>query len=347
MDYNKRLDDLPTSLINIIAQIDELKGKWLGGHNLNPQTVDRLRRSTLITSTGSSTRIEGVKMTDKDIEQHLSGLKIQRFAERDRQEVSGYHQTLEFIFNHFQELAWTENNLKYLHQQLLQYSAKDKNHCGRYKVMDNRVEAVDSSGKLLSVVFKTTPAYLVDKEMLELVNWTQAAKNYHPLLVLSNFIVTFLKIHPFLDGNGRLSRLLTNQWLLLHGYDYTSFVSHEKFIEDSKASYYQALRESQQTFGRDGDSIIAWTEYFLAVLQQQAKEAVCLLSVAQVEDQLSPKQLIVWRYLGKVNQSTPGQISQETKVARMTVSQALTKLVSLGLVIRLGQGRTTSYRRKI
>ena len=345
MNYDKRIESLSAGLIRLVAQIDELKGRWVGGRNLSPQVVDSLRRSTLITSAGASTRIEGSKMTDKDIEDYLSGSKIQKFAERDRQEVSGYHETLGLIVDHYQELAWTENNIKYLHTQLLQYSAKDENHRGNYKKMDNRVEAVDADGNLIPVVFETTPAYLTDKEMSELVDWSSVA-GHHPLLVLANFVVSFLKIHPFLDGNGRLSQLLTNHWLLNHGYDYVPFVSHEKLIEDSKADYYRALRDSQITFGQSEESIAAWTEYFLGILLLQAQEAVGLLDVARVEDELSPKQLIVWEYLSQVDSVTPGQISQETEVARMTVAQALVKLVDLGLVARSGRGSTTFYRRK-
>ena len=345
MNYNKRIESLSASLVRLVAQIDELKGRWVGGRNLSPQVVDSLRRSTLITSAGASTRIEGSKMTDKDIEVYLSGLKIQKFAERDRQEVSGYHETLSLVFDNHQELVWTQNNIKYLHTQILRHSTKDDSHRGNYKKMDNRVEAVDADGNLTSVVFETTPAYLTDKEMSELVDWSSVA-DQHPLLVLANFVVSFLKIHPFLDGNGRLSRILTNHWLLNHGYDYVPFLSHEKLIEDSKADYYRALRDSQVTFGQSEESTAAWTEYFLGILLLQAQGAVELLDIARVEDDLSPKQLIVWEYLNQVDSVTPGQITKETGVARMTVAQALAKLVDLGLVARSGRGSTTSYRRR-
>ena len=346
MDYDKRIATLPPDLIQRLAAIDEQKGRWVGGRNLSPQVADSLRRSTLIASTGASTRIEGSKMTDKEVADYLSGRRVQKFAERDRQEVLGYHETLELIIDHHQDLAWSENGLKYLHTRLLGHSTRDENHRGNYKTMDNRVEAVDSSGNLISVVFETTPAYLVDKEMSELVDWSLAPSRHHPLLVLANFLVSFLKIHPFLDGNGRLSRLLTNHWLLRQGYGYAPFVSHEKIIEDSKADYYRALRDSQLTFGQESESIAAWVEYFLGVLLTQAQQAVELLAIARAEDELSPKQLAVWKYLVEAGQATPGQISQQTGVARMTVSQALVKLVALGLVVRLGQGRTTSYRLK-
>ena len=346
MNYNGRLESLSASQIRTLAEIDELKGRWIGGQNLSPQVVDSLRRSILITSSGASTRIEGSKMSDRDVADYLSGLKIDRFDQRDRQEVRGYHETLEFVFGHYQDLDWTENNIKYLHGQLLQYSTRDEDHRGNYKQMDNRVEAVDAAGQPISTVFETTPAYLTDKEMSELVDWSAGASQHHPLLVLANFTVSLLKIHPFLDGNGRLSRLLVNCWLLRHGYDYVPFVSHEKLIEDSKVDYYRALRASQTTFGQKRESIADWSDYFLGILLTQARAAVDLLSVARIEDSLSPKQLAVWQYLGQADQATPGQIAEATDVARMTVSQALVKLVKLGLVVRLGQGRTTRYRRK-
>ena len=325
MDYDKRLESLPTRLVR--------------------QVVDSLRRSTLITSSGASTRIEGSKMSDKDVADYLSGSGVDRFDQRDRREVRGYHKTLEFVFDRYQELTWTENNIKYLHRQLLLYSIRDENHRGNYKQMDNRVEALDADGQPISVPFETTPADLTDKEMSELVGWASASQ-HHPLLVLANFTVSFLKIHPFLDGNGRLSRLLTNCWLLRCGYGYVPFVSHEKLIEDSKVDYCRTLRASQTTFGQPGESIAGWSDYFLGVLLSQARAAVDLLDIARVEDELSPKQLAVWQYLGQIDQARPGQIAAATGVARMTVAQALAKLAKLGLVVRLGQGRTTRYRRK-
>ena len=285
-------------------------------------------------------------MTDDEIRAYLSGLNIQKFIERDRQEVQGYHETLELILDNHNQLALTENNIKNLHSRLLRYSDKDENHRGNYKKIDNRVEAIDRDGRRLAVIFDTTPAYLVDKEMSELVAWsTGALDHHHSLLVLANFVVTFLKIHPFLDGNGRLSRLLTGYWLASQGYSYGPFVSHEKLIEDSKADYYRALRDSQQTFTGSADSISVWANYFLNILLAQAQQAINLLSSTYPERDLSPKQLVVWRYLVKVDRASSSQISEATGVPRITISQVLTKLVGLGWIERTGQGRATSYRR--
>jgi len=345
---DKRIEQLPSSVTLLIAKIDELKGQWSGGSNLNPQILGTLKRSTLITSTGASTRIEGSKMTDDDVEVYVDNLKIQKFLERDTQEVQGYYQTLELVFDNHQSIDMSENSIKYLHGQLLQYSDKDVRHRGNYKNLENAVEMTDAAGNVIAVIFETTPAYLTPKEMQELVVWYLDAleqKKYHPLLITANFIVSFLKIHPFLDGNGRLSRILTNQLLLSHGYQYAPYASHEKLIEESKAKYYNALRKSQGTFNTPNDSIGDWTEYFLDVLLAQAEQAIVLLRAEDLEKTLSPKQILVWRYLQETIEATPGDISSATGVARATVSQALAKLTKLKKVERIGQGRTTRYRR--
>jgi Fic family protein len=208
---------------------------------------------------------------------------------------------------------------------------------------------IDQSGKVLGVLFETTPAYLTPKAMQELVEWHnndyRESTNHHPLIHIANFIVEFLKIHPFQDGNGRLSRVLTNLLLLRAGYEYAPYISHEKLIEDRKADYYIALRKSQITFGTKEESVVAWAEYFTGILLDQAERAVALLSGQEIEKLLSPQQLKVWVNLGEVDEATPGQISEATGVARATVSQAIARLTTMKKVERIGFGSTTRYRR--
>jgi Fic family protein len=198
------------------------------------------------------------------------------------------------------------------------------------------------------VLFDTTPAYLTPSGMQELVEWTKQAlvdKKYHPLLTIGNFIVEFLNIHPFTDGNGRLSRILTNLLLLKEGYAYMPYVSHEKLIEDNKPEYYLALRKSQKTFKADKEDIIVWLDFFLAILVNQSQMAIDLLSQESIEKILSPNQLTVWEFLQKVDEVTPGEIAKQTGVARPTVSQALNKLIELKRIERIGLGATTRYRK--
>jgi Fic family protein len=347
-NLNKRIQQLPQSDYLLISRIDELKGRWVGGLNLSPQILKRLKHSVLATSTGASTRIEGSKLTDAEVESLMRGLTMQRMADRDAQEVRGYYELLLTVFDNHADISFSESSILHLHSQLLKYSEKDERHKGRYKNLENSVEMTDKNGVVLSVLFETTPAYLTPKQMQELIVWTQdalQAKENHPLVVIAAFIVGFLKIHPFLDGNGRLSRILTNLLLLQAGYAYVPYVSLEGLIEGSKGDYYVALRRSQKTFGTESESVTSWIEYFLNVLLEQAEHAMKLLSAEDIETLLSPQQLKVWSYLGEVEEATPGQIADSTGVARPTVSQALSRLMEMKRVERIGMGSTTRYRR--
>ena len=165
------------------------------------------------------------------------------------------------------------------------------------------------------------------------------------ILIIANFIVEFLQIHPFQDGNGRVSRILTNLLLLKSGYLYMPYVSHEKLIEDNKPDYYMALRKSQKTFKTSHELIEPWLDFFLEILFQQSKMAILLLSQENIEKILSVKQLAVWKYLQTIQEATPMEIAQKTKISRPTVNQILDKLIRLKKIERLGQGRSTRYRK--
>ena len=346
--FDKRLNNLPTEIWNKIAQIDELKGQWIAGAKLSPQVLGRLKRSVLVTSTGASTRIEGARLSDADVEKLMRGISLQKFSNRDKQEVKGYFELLRNVFDAWEHIRFSESAIKHFHKELLKFVEKDEGHRGEYKKKENKVVMADSSGKPVGTLFDTTPAYLTPKEMLELVEWTQNAvkeKRYHPHLIAANFVVEFLNIHPFEDGNGRLSRILTNLFLLKEGYLYMPYVSHEKLVEDNKPEYYLALRKSQKTFKSKHENIAPWLEFFLSVFLQQSKMAVDLLSAENIEKLLSPKQLAVWQYLQTVGEATPLEISKKAKVARPTVNQALDKLLSFKKIERLGLGRSTRYRK--
>ena len=332
----------------LINKIDHLKGQWIGGAKLNPQALGRLKRSVLVTSTGASTRIEGSKLSDEDVEKFMRGLSLQKFTDRDKQEVRGYFELLENIFASWKHIPFTEGVIKQHHRELLKYADKDERHRGEYKKMENSVEMFDESGKSIGVIFETTPAYLTPKRMEELTEWTVNAlkrSESHPLLIIARFLVEFLAIHPFQDGNGRLSRILTNLLLLKAGYEYMPYVSHEKLIEDNKTDYYVALSKSQSSLGTGRENIVPWLEFFLTVSLEQARKAIELLSHENIEKILSPKQLAVWRYLEIVEETTAGDIAKATGVARPTVSQAIDVLLRLKKIERIGQGRTTRYKK--
>lgn len=345
---DKRLEAIPNDVWARIAKIDEIKGQWVSGAQLSPQILSRLKKSILITSTGASTRIEGAKLSDEDIEKMMRGLSIRKFTDRDTGEVRGYYELLLKVFDSWQHISLTENTIKHFHKELLKYVSKDERHRGEYKALDNKVVMIDEKGQLTGTLFNTTPPYLTAKEMLELVEWAEDAlqkKTYHPLIIISNFIVEFLKIHPFLDGNGRLSRVLTNLLLLKEGYAYMPYISHEKLIEDNKSDYYLALRRSQKTFQTEHEDISPWLEFFSSMILEQSKKAIELLSEEFIDKLLSPIQLKVWQYIQTVEIVTPREISINSGVARPTVNQVLDKLLDLKKIERIGLGRSTRYRK--
>ena len=346
--FDKRLTQIPSEIVTKIARVDELKGQWSAGANLNPYLLGRLKRSVLITSTGASTRIEGAKLSDEDVEKLMQGIAIQKFADRDKQEVQGYYELLQSIFEAWDSIKFSENTIKHLHQELLKYVEKDTTHRGKYKSINNQVEMVDEQGRRLGILFDTTPAYLTPKQMQELVEWTQKAlgeKKYHPLLIAGNFLVEFLNIHPFEDGNGRLSRILTNLLLLKEGYLYMPYVSHEKLVEDKKVDYYIALRKSQKTFKTKNENITNWLNFFLDIILTQSQEAIDLISSENIEVILSNKQLAIWNYLQNVPEATPQEIADKTGIARTTVNKTIIKLLKLKKIEKLGLARSTRYRK--
>lgn len=346
--FDKRLNPLPNEVWAKIAQIELFKGRWIQGVNLSPQFLSRLKKSVLVTSTGASTRIEGSKLSDEEVDNLMRGIAIEKFTDRDEQEVKGYFELLQNIFDAWESINLNEGTIKHLHQELLKYVEKDTLHRGKYKSKENQVRMIDPKGRDIGVLFDTTKAYLTPKEMNELVDWTKEvlkSKKYHPLLIVGNFIVEFLNIHPFEDGNGRLSRILTNLLLLKEGYLYMPYVSHEKLIEDNKPDYYMALRTSQKTFKTKSEEIITWLNFFLDIMHTQSKMAIDLIDKENIEALLSPKQLAVWHYLQEVPEASPLDIAKNTNIARITVNQVLNKLLNLKKIERIGEGSSIRYRK--
>ena len=265
---------ITAELLNLLSEVDEFKGAWRAFGTLAPERLHALRLVATIESIGSSTRIEGSKLTDREVEKLLPKLKIQKFDSRDEQEVAGYAETMEMIFHAFNDIQVSENHIKQLHRDLLRYSLKDERHRGDYKKLSNNVVAFDAEGKMVGVVFETATAFDTPRRMTELLDWFKNAQQLgrlHPLLIVAVFIVTFLEIHPFQDGNGRLSRILTTLLLLKAGYVYVPYSSLESVIEHSKETYYLALRQTQQSLRNEAPNWQPWLLFFIRALQQQKR----------------------------------------------------------------------------
>lgn len=344
--FDYRIKNLDPHIVAFLTAIDEIKGVFRVGLRMSPQAITSLRKSVLVTSAGASTRIEGSKLSDKEVKKIMQGLAIQKFADRDSQEVQGYLETLQNVFYSYKKLPLRESVIKSLHKELLKYSDKDDLHRGEYKRKENIVGVLDGKGNVAQIMFETTPAYLTPKEMAELVEWTQEAfakERFHPLLIIANFIVEFLKIHPFEDGNGRLSRVLTNLLLLRSGYSFMEYISHEQIIEQRKDQYYLALRSSQATFKTGHAAITPWLNFFLSVVKEQATKSIALVEKETSEDTMSPKQSQVLEHLFKVKEASPSEIVRATGIIMPSVRKSLERLLELGKVKRIGRGRGTRY----
>ena len=345
---NTETVNITPEILGLIAEIDEFKGAWKALGTLAPERLSALRRVATIESIGSSTRIEGSKLSDSEVEKLLSNLSVHSFASRDEQEVAGYAETMEQIFQSWEYIPLTENYVRQLHRDLLKHSDKDKRHRGTYKTSPNNVVAFDADGKQIGVVFETATPFDTPQLMSELLEWTNAAletKRLHPLLVIGIFTVTFLAIHPFQDGNGRLSRILTTLLLLRSGYAYTPYSSLESVIENSKEGYYLALRQSQTTIRTDAPNWQPWLLFFLRALHQQMKrlekkveqEHIVLAALPELSLQI----LDYARDLGRV---TVKDMVILTGASRNTLKEHFRKLVENRQLTMQGKGRGVWYR---
>jgi len=335
------------AILRLIAEIDEFKGAWAAIGRISPDRLTALRHIATIESIGSSTRIEGAKLSDKEVERLLAGLDVRQFTSRDEEEVAGYARTMEMLFERWQDIPLTENHIKQLHRDLLQYSLKDERHRGEYKTHTNHVEAIGPDGDSLGVVFETASPFDTPRLMTELVKWTTAnleTRDLHPLIAIALFIVVFLEVHPFQDGNGRLSRVLTTLLLLRAGYAYVPYSSLESVIEQSKDAYYLGLRQTQATIRTDAPNWQPWLNFFLTSLQQQKarlekkieREKLILGDLPTLSVQI----LELCRERGRV---TVADAEKVTGANRNTIKDHLKALTRAGHLEQHGAGRGAWY----
>lgn len=349
MSLNLDTLKITPDVLALIAELDEFKGAWRALGTLAPERLSALRRVATIESIGSSTRIEGSKLSDQEVERLLSNLEIKKFDTRDEQEVAGYAAVMETVFAHADAIAIMKNHIKQLHRDLLLHSTKDERHRGRYKSSPNHAVAFDAEGKEIGVVFATATPFDTPRLMSELIEWTRTAleeRQLHPLLVIAIFVVVFLEIHPFQGGNGRLSRILTTLLLLRCGYAHVPYSSLESVIEQAKESYYIALRKTQGTIRSDAPEWEPWIIYFLRALQQQKKRLEKKIERERIMvdtlPELSVQILELAREQGRI---TISHVVKITDANRNTVKKHLQALVSANYLTQHGTGKGTWYGR--
>jgi Fic family protein len=337
---------LTPDLLRLVGEVDEFKGAWKALGTLAPDRLATLRHITTVESVGASTRIEGARLTDHEVDILLSNLDLGSFRTRDEQEVAGYAQATSLVFDSWREMALTENHIKQLHGILLKFSSRDEHHRGGYKNVPNNVEAFDEHGRSVGVIFETASPFDTPLLMQELVAWTNReleGKTHHPLLVIAVFVVRFLAIHPFQDGNGRLARVLTNLLLLRTGYTYVPYSSLERVVEENREQYYRALRSAQGTLDTDESHLMDWLRFFLLCLVDQKNSLLEKVNRERLMVTLSPLDEELLRLARQHGRLTLSDAILITKANRNTLKLHLRQLVKTGRLQLRGSGRSSWY----
>ena len=348
----ERMFDIDSILIKAdqlkrIARIDEFKGAWRSLGTLAPDRLNALRRIATIESIASSTRIEGSKLTDREVESLFTQLQVTSFATRDEQEVAGYAAVMELVFSSWQHIPFTENHIKQLHRDLLKYSEKDSRHRANYKTTSNSVAGFDSQGKQIGIIFETTSPFDTPRRMEELMAWISAertAGKLHPLIIIAIWNVIFLEIHPFQDGNGRLSRILTMLLMLQAGYAFVPYSSLESVIERNKDAYYLALRRTQLTIRDPSPDWHSWIDFFVQSVSTQVGNLEAKLEVERIVlAPLPALSLAIIEFARNHGRVTRAQAIRLTGSSRNTLKLHFRSLRANGTLVQRGRARGAWY----
>jgi Fic family protein len=329
-------------LMNEISKVDRFDAAWSQVEKREGQTLKQLKSIATVRSVGASTRIEGSKMTDAEVEVLIEKLKISKLEERDEQEVAGYFEVLDTIAESYKDIEISEGSLKNLHKILMRHSEKDEWHRGDYKKMSNIVEANHPDGTK-QIIFKTTePGFPTEEAMKQLFAWYHSDNDTLPIVKVALFIYDFLSIHPFQDGNGRLSRLLGTLLLLRHGYSWIQYISFEHEIENRKAEYYQVLMKTQKQ--RPSEAVDEWVIFFLdCILNIQGQLMNKLNTKANSITQLAPREKNILTFIENHPGSKSGEIAEKLNIPLSTVKKMLTRMVENKIVFKYGIGAGTNY----
>lgn len=338
--YNFKLN-IDWKLINAISEIDRFDANWTAIERKEGQSLKELKSIATVRSVGASNRIEGNRMSDEEVDVLLQEIDITKLTDRDSQEVVGYFEVLDLISESYPSISITESHIKSLHNSLLKYSTKDEWHKGNYKQHSNSVEASFPDGTR-QIIFQTTEAGLATEDaMRTLLNWYNSETEAHTLIKVASFVYDFLSVHPFQDGNGRLSRLISTLLLLKNGYKWIQYVSFEHEIENRKNEYYQVLRSCQAQ--RPNEDISAWIQFFLSCLLNIQAQLLTKLQKSGLETQLSPKEKSIYTIIQNRPNIQSGQIAEKLAIPAPTVKRILSELLNKGLIEKQGNGRSVSY----
>lgn len=333
--------DLNWQLISLISEVDRFDASWQSVERREGQSLKELKSIATVRSVGASTRIEGSKLSDDEVDVLLKNMEISKLEERDQQEVVGYFEVLDLIDESYESIPISENGLKSLHNQLLRYSDKDQWHKGDYKQHTNAVEAHLPDGTS-QIIFQTTaPGFPTEDAMRAMIEWHDADNLTHPLVKAAIFCYEFVSIHPFQDGNGRLSRLLSTLLLRKYGYKWIMYVSFEHEIESQKTEYYRVLRACQAQ--RPGENVSEWVIFFLTCLRNIQKALLIKLDERSVTQTLSPKEKTLLIIIESNPGIKTGDIATKLGTSISTTKRMLERLMGAKLIERHGVGPGSYY----
>lgn len=338
--YNFKLN-IDWKLINLISEIDRFDANWTAIERKEGQYLKELKSIASVRSVGASNRIEGNKMSDEEVDVLLKKFDITKLTDRDSQEVVGYFEVLDLISESYENISLSESHIKSLHNSLMKYSAKDQWHKGNYKQHSNAVEASFPDGTR-QIIFQTTEAGFATEDAIRaMLNWYNSETEVHALIKVASFVYDFLSVHPFQDGNGRLSRLISTLLLLNKGYKWIQYVSFEHEIENRKNEYYQVLRSCQAQ--RPNEDVTVWIQFFLSCLSNIQSQLMKKLNKSGLETQLSPKEKLIYTIIQNRPNIQSGEIAEKLAIPAPTVKRILLELLNKGLIVKQGKGRNVSY----
>ena len=338
--YNFKLK-IDWTLINLISEIDRFDANWTAIERKEGQSLKELKSLATVRSVGASNRIEGNKMSDEEVDVVLQKIDITKLTDRDSQEVVGYFEVLDLISESYVNISLSESHIKNLHNVLMKYSANNQWHKGNYKQHSNAVEASFPDGTR-QIIFQTTKAgFATEDAIRQLLNWYNSETDVHPLIKVASFVYDFLSVHPFQDGNGRLSRLISTFLLLRKGYKWIQYVSFEHEIENRKNEYYQVLRNCQAQ--RPNEDITVWIQFFLSCLSNIQLQLITKLNKSGLETKLSPREKSIFMIIQNRPNIQSGKIAEKLAIPAPTVKRILSELLKKGLIEKQGSGRNVSY----
>lgn len=324
-----------------LSQLDRFDANWKAIERREHKTLKELKSMATVRSVGASTRIEGSRMSDKEVEILIDNLDINKLSDRDEQEVVGYHETLNLVGESYRDIPIGESGIKQLHNILMKYSTKDTYHKGQYKINSNRVERTEVDGTKTTIFETTQPGWATQEAMAQLINWYNNDSSTHPLIRTALFIYEFLSIHPFQDGNGRLSRLLTTLLLMKGGYVWIEYVSFEYEIEHRKRDYYKTLMEAQRN--RPGEDVTEWVLFFLDCLKNIQDQLLDKIKQKEQRESVSVREQQIYNLIENNSGISSGEIAKKLKIPNPTVKRILSDLQAMRNLVVHGAGRGTRY----